>query len=81
MAYVNTPTELAKTIVGMSYAGLMDVARQLVDMNKPETGCARDLTTDHGMADTLSDWAGAVVDEAEEQERAAKAAKAAASAQ
>jgi hypothetical protein len=57
LAYVNTPTELAKTIVGMSYTGLMEVARQLVDMNKPETGCARDVETEHGMADTLADWA------------------------
>lgn len=81
MAYVNTPTELAKTIAGMSYAGLMEVARALVDMNKPDAGGDRDVGTEHGMADTLADWAGAVVEEAEEQERAAKAAKAASSAQ
>lgn len=81
MAYVNTPTELAKTIAGMSYTGLMEVAHALVEMNKPETGCARDVGTKHGMADTLADWAEAVVEEAEEQERAAKAAKLAASQQ
>lgn len=78
MAYVNTPTELAKTIAGMSYTGLMEVARELVDMNRPEAGVSRDVSTDHGMADTMARWAEAVVEEAEEQERAAKAAKAAA---
>ena len=72
MAYVNTRLELAKCLDGMSYSGLMDVARQLVDMNKPETGCARDLGTDHGMADTLANWAEAQVREAEEQARLAK---------
>lgn len=78
MAYVNTPTELAKTIAGMSYSGLMEVARALVDMNKPDAGAGRDVGTDHGMADTLADWAEATVEEAEAQERAAKAARAAA---
>lgn len=76
MAYVNTPIELAKCIDGMSYSGLMDVARQLVDMNKPETGCARDLTTDHGMADTLANWAEAQVEEAKELAAASKLAAA-----
>jgi len=76
MAYVNTPIELAKCIDGMSYTGLMDVARQLVDMNKPETGCARDLATEHGMADTLACWAEAQVEEAEEQAKKAKLAAA-----
>lgn len=76
MAYVNTPLELAKCVAGMSYTGLLDVARYLVEMNKPETGVARDVSTPHGMADTLADWAEATVEEAEEEARVAKLATA-----
>lgn len=77
MAYVNTPVELAKCIDGMSYQGLMRVARELVDMNKPENGACRDVGTPQGVAETLADWAEAVVEEAEEEAARAKAAKAA----
>jgi hypothetical protein len=76
MAYVNTPVELAKTIAGMSYAGLMEVARELVDMNSTEADSGRDVGTCHGMADTLADWAEAQVEEAEEEARVAKLASA-----
>jgi len=62
---VNEPIEIAKCIAGMSYTGLLNVAQQLVDMNKPDTGCARDVASPHGMADTLADWAEAQVEEAE----------------
>jgi len=74
MAYVNTPLELAKCIDGMSYAGLLGVARYLVEMNLPENGVGRDPATPHGMADTLADWAEAVVKEAEAEKAKAKAA-------
>lgn len=73
MAYVNTPLELAKCIDGMSYQGLMRVARQLVEMNKPECGAERDVGTPQGMAETLADWAEVEVQEAEERAAAAKA--------
>jgi hypothetical protein len=76
MAYVNTPVELAKTITGMSYAGLMEVARELVEMNTPEADSGRDVGTPHGMADTLANWAEGVVEEAEEEARVAKLASA-----
>lgn len=74
MAYVNTPVELAKCIDGMSYQGLMRVARQLVEMNKPEGGVQRDVGTPQGMAETLADWAESEVQEADEQARLAKLA-------
>lgn len=74
MAYVNTPLELAQCIDGMSYQGLMRVARQLVDMNKPEGGVCRDVGTPQGMAETLADWAESEVLEDREKKAAAKAA-------
>lgn len=78
MAYVNSPLDLAKTLAGMSYSGLLDVARDLVDMNRDESA-KRDVGTAHGMADTLADWAEAQVEEDEERAKVAKmtAAKAA----
>lgn len=72
MAYTNSPLELAKTIAGMSYADLRNVADELVQMNDPEAGGDRDINTRQGMADTLADWAQAQVEEAEEQARVAK---------
>jgi hypothetical protein len=76
MAYTNSALDLAKTITGMSYSGLLMVARELVDMNAPEAGAGRDVGTPHGVADTLADWAEAQVEEAEEQARVAKLAAA-----
>jgi hypothetical protein len=73
MAYTNNSLDLAKTIAGMSYSGLLDVARELVAMNT-DTDCGRDVGTDHGMADTLADWAEAQVEEAEEEAKIAKLA-------
>jgi hypothetical protein len=72
MAYgIQDPTDLARVIAGMSYGGLMDVARQLVAMNAEGE---RDPKTQHGMAETLFDWAEATVEEAEiEAERAREA--------
>lgn len=73
MAY--SPIELARCLVGMSYSGLLNVAHELVEMNKPETGVARDVATDHGMADTLADWAESVVEEADAKAASLKAVK------
>ena len=75
MAYVNSPLDLAKTLAGMSYSGLLDVARELVDMNLDEDA-KRDVGTCHGMADTLADWAEAQVEAAEEEAKVAKMAAA-----
>lgn len=75
MAYVNTPLDLAKTLTEMSYSGLLDVARELVDMNL-DKDAARDVATAHGMADTLADWAESQVEDAEEQAKVAKMAAA-----
>jgi hypothetical protein len=78
MAYgIQEPKDLAKLIDDMSYHGLLEVAEELVAMNKPEGTDAplRDIATRHGMADTLSDWARAVVEEIEERERARAAKK------
>jgi len=72
MAYgIQDPIDLAKVIAGMSYGGLMDVARQFVAMNAEGE---RDPKTQHGMASTLFDWAEATVEEAEIEAAAAKAA-------
>jgi hypothetical protein len=73
MAYVNSPLDLAKTIAGMSYSGLRAVASELVAMNV-DADAGRDVGTDHGMADTLSDWAEAQVEAAEEEAKVAKLA-------
>jgi hypothetical protein len=67
---IQEPKNLAETISQMSYGGLLDVARQLVSMN--EEG-QRDVKTDHGMADTLADWAEFVIEEAAIEAEAAKA--------
>lgn len=75
MAYVNSPLDLARMIAGMSYAGLLDVAREIVAMNEPDAGGDRDVKTKHGMADTLADWADAVIEDAEIEERNRKAAQ------
>lgn len=72
MAYgIQDPIDLARVIAGMSYGGLMDVARQFVEMNAEGE---RDLKTQHGMASTLFDWAEATVEEADEEARIAKLA-------
>ncbi|MFA6984616.1 MAG: hypothetical protein WC213_00220 [Arenimonas sp.] len=74
MAYgIQDPIDLARVIAGMSYGGLLEVARDLVDMNKDED-VKRDVGTEHGMADTLYDWAKAQVETADEEARLAKAA-------
>lgn len=75
MAYTNSPLDLAKTLAGMSYSDLLQVARELVDMNRDED-CKRDVGTNHGMADTLADWAEAVVEEEDERAKVAKMAAA-----
>jgi hypothetical protein len=72
MAYgIQDPIDLARVIFGMSYGGLVDVARQLVEMNQEGE---RDIKTDNGMASTLYDWAEAQVEEADEEARQAKLA-------
>lgn len=71
MAYTNSPLELAKCLAGMSYADLIEVANELVEMNQdPEA--ARDVATRHGMADTLADWAESQIEADEEIKRSAK---------
>lgn len=67
MAYgIQEPLDLARLLTTMSFGGLMEVARQLVDMNKEGE---RDVKTDVGMAATLYDWAEAQVEEENEKER------------
>ena len=70
--WISTPAELAKTISCMSYVDLLDVARELYEMNAGENVGLRDMNTKYGMADTLADWAEATVEEAEEQAKVTK---------
>jgi hypothetical protein len=62
MAY--EPKALALVIVGMNYGTLLEVADQLRDMNAGENLGLRDMTKKHGLADTLFDWAEALIEEA-----------------
>jgi hypothetical protein len=72
MAYgIQEPTDLANVIAGMSYAGLMKVAAELVKMNAEGE---RDVKTPNGMAETLSDWADYMITEARIEADAARAA-------
>lgn len=75
MAYgIQDPIDMARLLKNMSFGGLMEVARDLVDMNKEGE---RDIKTDLGMASTLYDWADATVERANElaeQERQAREA-------
>lgn len=52
--WIKEPIELAKVIVAMRYRDLLDVAKELVEMNAEGE---RDITSDRGVADTLYDWA------------------------
>jgi hypothetical protein len=71
--------DLAEVIASMTYSELMDVAAELHDMNAGENEGLR--TKDkHGMAETLSDWAEAAMEEKAERDRAKAAEKAAAKA-
>jgi hypothetical protein len=69
--WIKTTLELAETITAMRYGDLLDVARQLVEMNAEGE---RDTKTNNGMADTLYDWAEAMVEEAVIEAKAVKAA-------
>jgi hypothetical protein len=57
---IQDPIDLARVLTGMSYGGLVDVAKELVAMNAEDE---RDVKTAHGMASTLFDWAQAMVGE------------------
>lgn len=58
----------------MSYGDLLDIADQLVDMNAGENEGLRDMTKKYGMADTLYDWAEALMEEVRDAEAKSKAA-------
>ena len=76
MAYgygLQTPKALAEVITQMSYGDLLQIADELVDMNAGENEGLRDMTKKYGMADTLFDWAEALMEEAKAEEAAAKA--------
>jgi len=47
---------LAKTIVGLTYGDLMQIALELIDMNQ-DRGVDRKANTPVGLAQTLYDWA------------------------
>lgn len=67
MAYgygLQSPKDLADVITKMSYGDLLEVAKELHEMNAGENVGLRDMDSKYGMADTLYDWAEAVVEEA-----------------
>jgi hypothetical protein len=57
-----TKEDFARLIMQMNYGTLLGIATALVDMNAEGQ---RDVKTDHGMAETLFDWAEYVTEEAE----------------
>lgn len=74
--WMKTQRELAETISSMRYGDLLDVAKDLFEMNAGENVGLRDMTGKYGMADTLFDWAEATLEECEAADEAAKLAKA-----
>jgi len=70
-----TPTrkDLAKILATLPYSLMVEVAKELVEMNQEEE-YNRHPETVAGMAETLSDWAESQIEGIEEDERAAKAA-------
>jgi len=55
MVTTPTRTDLAKMLATLPYSVMMQVAKELVEMNQdPEYD--RKPNTIHGMAETLSDW-------------------------
>lgn len=77
-SYMRSPKDLAEVIVNLGYRDLLETADELRDMNAGENEGLRDMSTKYGMADTLYDWAEAVMEEVQDAAEAAKAAKAAA---
>lgn len=71
--WIKTQLELAEVIMSMRYGDLLDVADQLRDMNAGENEGLRDMKSKYGLADTLFDWAEAMVEEAEAEAAKAKA--------
>jgi hypothetical protein len=67
------PKALADVIMQMSYGDLLEVARELYEMNAGENTGLRNMDSKYGMADTLFDWADAVIEEVNEAELQAKA--------
>lgn len=68
------PKALAEVITQMSYGDLLEVAKELHEMNAGENAGLRDMTNKYGMADTLFDWAEAVLEEVRAAEAQAKKA-------
>jgi len=66
------PKSLAEVITQMSYGDLLEVAQELYEMNAGENAGLRDMNSKYGLADTLYDWASALVEEAQEAERMAR---------
>jgi len=76
--WIRSRKELAETLSTMTYADLLEVAAELHGMNAGENVGIRDMDTKYGMADTLSDWADATLEEISALEVEAKANKASA---
>lgn len=66
------PKSLAEVITQMSYGDLLHVADELYEMNAGENADLRSKDK-YGMADTLYDWAEAIMEEVREAEAEAKA--------
>jgi hypothetical protein len=77
-SYMRSPKDLAEVIVNMGYRDLLEVADEIRDMNAGENEGLRDINTKYGVADTLFDWAEAVMEEVAAADEAAKVAKMAA---
>lgn len=54
---VKTKEDLAAVLLMLTYGDLMEVARELVGMNKNDPEINRHPETPAGLAETLHDWA------------------------
>lgn len=60
---ITNSRQLASVIAAMPFRELLDVAKALVEMNEDPEVMDRDPKTPLGMAETLSDWAGAELED------------------
>jgi len=75
--WIRSRKELAETLSTMTYSDLLEVAKQIYEMNAGDNAGLRDMNSKYGVADTLADWAEATLEEVEAEEAEAKAKKAA----
>lgn len=61
--WIRSRRELAETLSTMTYSDLLEVARELYEMNADDNAGLRDMKSKYGMADTLSDWAEATLEQ------------------